>query len=60
MNEIWEASYIGWEAALEDIINGHLSNETLNEIRVQTYRLRPQLKVICQTPDLILLSPFAL
>jgi hypothetical protein len=54
MNEIWESSYTDWEAALEDIINGHLSNETLDEIRVQTYRLRPQLKVICQTPNLIL------
>jgi hypothetical protein len=54
MNQIWETQYVDWEAAVEGVISGKLSNETLDEIRVQTYRLRPQLKVICQTPNLIL------
>lgn len=54
LNQEWETNYTTWEAVLQGIFAGEVRNETVEAIRAQIYRLYPQFRMVCQTPNFIL------
>jgi hypothetical protein len=55
LNEEWGTAFSTWDEAIEAVVNGHVHNSIVDEVRARTYKLRPQLQVICQTPHLLLI-----
>ncbi len=54
LNQEWDTTFTTWEEALNGVITGVVDNEIVGELRAQTYRLHPQFRVVCQTPNFIL------
>lgn len=57
-NAALDVSYADWDALLDDIVSGDFGrkhpSEVMDDIRAQTQKLQPQLRVICQTPNFAL------
>lgn len=58
LNDLLGISFAGWDALLDDIVSGDFGRKypsaEFDEIRAQTQKLQPQLRVICQTPNFAL------
>jgi len=55
LNASWGTDFGDWDAAVQALANGKVKDETALAIRADVYRLQPTLKIVCQTPHLILL-----
>lgn len=55
LNEEWGSTYHTWDEAIDAVVSGRERNGILDEIRANTYRLRPQMRMVCQTPHLMLM-----
>lgn len=51
----WCTAYPTWDEAISAIINNLVDDPVVKEVRDEVYRLGPQLKAVCQTPNLILI-----
>ncbi|MFZ5631595.1 MAG: hypothetical protein ACOY40_01985 [Bacillota bacterium] len=51
----WATDFSTWDEAVEAIINNFVDDPIVRGIRAEVYRLNPQLRVVCQTPNLILI-----
>jgi hypothetical protein len=63
LNEAWGRNFGTWDEAIDAVVKGEVRDGILDEIRVRTYRLRPQIQIVCQTPHLVLMplaSSFAI
>ncbi len=54
LNQEWSTTFTTWEEVLDGIIAGKVSNESVDTIRTQIYRLYAQFRVVCQTPNFVL------
>ncbi len=63
LNEAWGRDFGAWDDAIDAAVKGEVRDGILDEIRARTYRLRPQIQIVCQTPHLVLMplaSSFAI
>jgi hypothetical protein len=51
----WNTDFPTWDEAISAVINNLVDEPVLTEVRDEVYRLGPQLKAVCQTPNLILI-----
>ncbi|NLI12601.1 hypothetical protein [Pelotomaculum propionicicum] len=51
----WATEFPTWDEAISAVINNLVDEPVVTEIRDEVYRLGPQLKTVCQTPNLILI-----
>ena len=54
LNEEWLTDYATWDSALDAVISGEVTEEPAPELRREAYRLGLRMKLICETPNLIL------
>lgn len=54
INQEWDTSFQSWDEAVQAVFAGQVDTEVVNEIRAKVYRLRAQFRVVCQTPNFIL------
>jgi hypothetical protein len=54
LNQLWERQFSNWEEFVKAAFAGEIHDEVLDEIRAKNYNLQAQFKVICQTPNFIL------
>lgn len=54
LNEEWVTDYADWDSALDAVISGEITEEPAPELRREAYRLGLKIKLICETPNLIL------
>ncbi len=47
-------SFTDWDSAVEAVIRGEIHNDIVDEVRAKTYHLRVQFRMVCQTPNFIL------
>jgi hypothetical protein len=55
LNTSWDTEFADWDAAIKALIDGTVMDSTALSIRSDAYKLQPSLRVVCQTPNLILL-----
>jgi len=55
LNDSWGTEFKDWDTAVQALLEGKVADTTARAIRADVYRLQPTLKIICQTPHLILL-----
>jgi hypothetical protein len=55
LNHNWGTDFKDWDTAVQALLEGKVADPTARAIRADVYRLQPTLKIICQTPHLILL-----
>ncbi len=51
----WCTDFTIWDEAISAVINNLVDDPVVKEVRDEVYRLGPQLKAVCQTPNLILI-----
>jgi len=51
----WGTEFATWDEAIEAIIANQVDDPTASQIRAEVYRLNPQMKLVCQTPHMIML-----
>ena len=51
----WDTAFPDWDQAIQAVIDNLVDEPVVAEIRDEVYRLGPQLKAVCQTPNLILI-----
>lgn len=54
LNGEWETNFTTWDEVVEAVIAGKVQNTVVEQLRVEIYRLHPQLNVVCETPHMIL------
>ncbi len=54
-NEELDSSFESIDAMLEAIIRNDFTNEVIDDIRREVYRLDPRMRVVCQTPNFALI-----
>jgi uncharacterized membrane protein len=54
LNEEWGADFEDWDSVLDAVIAGEVTEEPAPELRREAYNLGLRMKLICQTPNLIL------
>ncbi|MCX6718931.1 MAG: hypothetical protein NTZ38_00960, partial [Candidatus Taylorbacteria bacterium] len=54
VNEEWGTDFPSWEAATTAVYSNKVVNPTAKEIRSEIYKLYPQMRLVCQTPHMIL------
>ncbi len=55
LNDGWNTDFQDWNSAVDALIAGRVTEGTALAIRAEVYKLRPSLKIVCQTPHLILI-----
>jgi len=55
LNASWGTDFQDWESAVEALIHHQVTDTTALAIRAEAYKLQPTLRIICQTPHLILI-----
>ena len=55
LNVEWATDYESWDSALDAVISGEATEEPAPELRREAYRLGLRMKLICETPNLILI-----
>lgn len=53
-NEEWGTDFPSWEVAIAAVYSNKVVNPTAKEIRSEIYKLHPQMRLVCQTPHMIL------
>nr|MBC7245030.1 hypothetical protein [Chloroflexota bacterium] len=51
----WGTEFATWEEAIDEVIANRVDDPTVRQIRAEVYGLRPQMKLVCQTPHMIML-----
>jgi hypothetical protein len=54
VNNEWGTDYPSWELATTAVYSNKVINPTAKEIRSEIYKLYPQMRLVCQTPHMIL------
>jgi hypothetical protein len=54
-NVEWGTSLASWDKATDAVYTGQVQSPRAQRIRAEVYRLYPQMKLVCQTPHMILL-----
>jgi hypothetical protein len=54
VNEEWGTNFHSWEAATIAVYSNKVVNPVAKEIRSEIYKLYPQMRLVCQTPHMIL------
>jgi hypothetical protein len=54
LNENWGTSYATKDKALQALIENNVNDDEARKVRAVAFRLTPQLRVVCQTPHMIL------
>jgi hypothetical protein len=55
LNREWGMDFVAWEEAIDALIGNRVNESVARSIRADVYRLVPQMKVICQTPNMVLI-----
>ncbi|MBN1874656.1 MAG: hypothetical protein JXA33_10535 [Anaerolineae bacterium] len=55
LNASWDTDFPTWESAVDALIERQVTESTALDIRAEVYKLRPTLRIVCQTPHLILI-----
>jgi hypothetical protein len=55
LNDNWATEFEDWDGAVEALLAGKVTEDTAQKIRAEAYKLHPTLRVVCQTPHLILI-----
>ncbi|MGQ9570546.1 MAG: hypothetical protein ACUVUQ_06855 [Thermodesulfovibrionales bacterium] len=55
LNEEWGTDFSTFDKAIDALIAGKINDPGAIEIRKEVFRLTPQLQVVCQTPNMILM-----
>jgi hypothetical protein len=55
LNDEWGTEFGDWESALDAVIAGEITEEPAPSIRREAYDLGEKMRLICQTPNLILI-----
>jgi len=54
-NEEWGTEFATWEEALESVVANRVNDPTVRRIRAEVYRHFPQMKMVCETPHMVML-----
>jgi len=55
LNAAWGTDFSTWDEAVEALIAHRVTHDTALSIRADVYKLRPTLRIVCQTPHMILI-----
>ncbi len=55
LNREWGMEFATWDEAIDALIGNRVNEPVARSIRAEVYRLVPQMKVICQTPNMVLI-----
>lgn len=55
LNDSWGTEFADWDLAIQALIDGKVRDSTALAIRAEAFKLHPSLRIVCQTPHLILL-----
>ncbi|MBW2046611.1 MAG: hypothetical protein JRI96_17340, partial [Deltaproteobacteria bacterium] len=50
----WGTDFATWDDAINEVISNRVVNPTVRKIRAEVYKLYPQMKLVCQTPHLVI------
>jgi len=51
----WDTEFATWDEAIDAVIANRVDDPTARQIRSEVYGLHPQMKLVCQTPHMIML-----
>jgi hypothetical protein len=51
----WGTDFVTWDEAIDAVIANQVTDPTALQIRAEVYRLYPQMRLVCQTPHMIML-----
>lgn len=54
LNDEWGTTLVDWDSLVQAVFRGELHNDIVDDIRARVYRLQPQFRVVCQTPNFVL------
>lgn len=54
-NDIWGTNFASWEEAVDAVDANKVTDQTARQIRARACKLRPRMRLVCQTPHLIML-----
>jgi len=55
LNAAWGTNFATWDEAVEALIARRVTHDTALSIRADVYKLQPTLRIVCQTPHMILI-----
>jgi len=55
LNAAWGTNFATWDEAVEALIARRVTHDTALSIRAKVYKLQPSLRIVCQTPHMILI-----
>ncbi len=55
LNREWGMEFATWDEAIDALIGNRINEPVARSIRAEVYHLVPQMKVICQTPNMLLI-----
>ncbi|MCL6543164.1 MAG: hypothetical protein K6T87_21650, partial [Roseiflexus sp.] len=55
LNAAWDTHFATWDEAIEALIGRRVTHDTALSIRAEVYKLQPTLRIVCQTPHMILI-----
>ncbi len=55
LNAAWDTDFSTWDEAVEALIARRVTHDTALSIRAEVYKLQPTLRIVCQTPHMILI-----
>jgi hypothetical protein len=54
LNISWDMEFDDWDVAVQALIDGKVRDSTALAIRADAYKIHPSLRIVCQTPHLVL------
>lgn len=54
-NAEWGTHFASWNEATEAVYTNRVDDPTAKRIRAEVYRLQPQMRLVCQTPHMLIL-----
>ncbi|MGD9157634.1 MAG: hypothetical protein PVG39_04450 [Desulfobacteraceae bacterium] len=58
LNTEWSTDFTTWDEAVDALIANRINDSVARSIRSEAYKLIPQMKLVCQTPNMILFPLF--
>lgn len=55
LNNEWDTQFQNWAEAVQALIDGKVIDDFALSIRAEAFKLQPSLRIVCQTPHLILI-----
>jgi hypothetical protein len=55
LDAAWDTDFPDWNSAVDALMAGRVTEDTALKIRAKAYKLQPTLRIVCQTPHLILI-----